>query len=351
MADPGRVHHEPSGLCVLDEGLVQPGLERVRVVDDRLGVVGDQHPEHPAEERPRRLATGDHGLSRLAVRQPHELVAGEARGEHQGVHDPHPTRRRVGNQAHLPEVQLALRTGLTIGDPDRRSLTAGAAAHLGDVALHRAQRADGPFPGEQLVDLHGRQVPLDPPRDPVVMGAHHPPRLSVAVGAVRADRLHHLPDHLVAQLGVTTPRRDAGHLGRCDVTADRLAVHPRQPLDPAQALTRGPQPKDLPDLEHANLPERHRRSPDPLTGTRRVDLSGHRRWWTRGWSHDWRWGGPITGAQVVPCHWRNYLTGGPMLLAGDTNPAPATKSPGQGPAAITGSTSCQRVVSGRMTRR
>ena len=68
------------------------------------------------------------------------------------------------------------------------------------------------------------------------MGAHHPPGLSVAVGAVRADGLHHLPDHPVAQLGVATPCRDAGHLGRGDVAADGLAVHPRQPLDPPQIL-------------------------------------------------------------------------------------------------------------------
>ena len=34
-----------------------------------------------------------------------------------------------------------------------------------------------------------------------------------------------------------------------------------------------------------------------------------------------------------------------------SNPAPATKGPGQGPAARTGSTPCQRFVSGRLTRR
>ena len=29
-------------------------------------------------------------------------------------------------------------------------------------------------------------------------------------------------------------------------------------------------------------------------------------------------GGPITGGQVVPSHWRNTPQGGPMPLAGDT---------------------------------
>ncbi len=32
---PGGVDEEPAGLRVLDEGLVQPGLERIRAIDDR----------------------------------------------------------------------------------------------------------------------------------------------------------------------------------------------------------------------------------------------------------------------------------------------------------------------------
>jgi hypothetical protein len=35
------------------------------------------------------------------------------------------------------------------------------------------------------------------------------------------------------------------------------------------------------------------------------------------WSHHWRQGGPITGEQVVPSHWRELAQSGPMRLAGD----------------------------------
>jgi hypothetical protein len=83
---PGRVDHEPPRLGVLDERLVEARFERVGVVDDRLAVVEDQHPEHPAEERPRRVAALDHRGGRLAVGEPHELVAGVARREDQSVH-------------------------------------------------------------------------------------------------------------------------------------------------------------------------------------------------------------------------------------------------------------------------
>ena len=52
-AHPGRVDHEPAGLGVLDERLVQPGLERIGAVDDRRQVVGDQR----ARTRRRRTPT------------------------------------------------------------------------------------------------------------------------------------------------------------------------------------------------------------------------------------------------------------------------------------------------------
>ena len=59
-AHPSRVDLEPAGLGVLDERLVQAGLKRIGAIDDRGQVVGDQRGEHATEERPRRLAAGDH---------------------------------------------------------------------------------------------------------------------------------------------------------------------------------------------------------------------------------------------------------------------------------------------------
>jgi hypothetical protein len=71
---PRRIDHEPTRLGVLDEGLVQPRFERVRVLDDRLEVVGDHRVEHATEEHPRRFAPGDHRVDALAEGQPHEAV-------------------------------------------------------------------------------------------------------------------------------------------------------------------------------------------------------------------------------------------------------------------------------------
>jgi hypothetical protein len=47
---------------------------------------------------------------------------------------------------------------------------------------------------------------------------------------------------------------------RRHVTADGLAVDPRQPFHRAQSLAPQPQPEHLSHLEHTHLPEGHRRS-------------------------------------------------------------------------------------------
>ena len=149
------------------------------------------------------------------------------------------------------------------------------------------------------------------------MGLQQPPRLAVAVGAVRAHRLDHQPDEHVGQLLVAAVADQTEPDRGIHVAAHGLAVEADQPLRRPDALAGQPQPQHLSNLEHSDLPERHRRLrlADQTAATRpsarptKVDPE---------WSHHWRRGGPITGAGVVPCSWRSTLPGGPMRLAGDT---------------------------------
>ena len=53
---PGGVHSQAAGLRVLQPLPVPPRLQPVRAVHHRLEVIGDDHLEYAAEERPRRLA-------------------------------------------------------------------------------------------------------------------------------------------------------------------------------------------------------------------------------------------------------------------------------------------------------
>jgi hypothetical protein len=264
---------EPSRLRVLDEGLVESGLDRIGAVDDRRHVVGDHGGEDPAEERPRRLEAADHGLGGLVEAQPEELVAGVAGGEQQRPDDAVATGPGVEQRAHAAEVDLEFVARLAVGDAHRRALALGSSARLGDVALHGAQRHVDPSTAEQIKDLHRREVVLDPGLDLVVAASEHPPGLAVAVCSVGSHGLDHLADELVAQLLLAAAPIQAEGDGRLDVSPHGLAVDLGQPLNGAQPLVGQPEPEHFSDLEHSNLPEHSAAFPIPLTGTRRGNRS------------------------------------------------------------------------------
>ena len=161
-------------------------------------------------------------------------------------------RLGVAQPAHLAEVDLQLITRLAVRDPQRD--TAAAPAHVTDllgVAVQGPLRDHHTLPGEQLTDLdHGQPVGAQPPLDAVVMSDQQPPRRTVAVAAVRPDRLHHRADEPVAELLFAAVTNQTQPLGGGHVAADRLAVHPRQPL-------RRPDPS----------PRSHSRSTSPTSNT------------------------------------------------------------------------------------
>ena len=88
-------------------------------VHDRGHVIGDDDLEDAAEERPRRLAAGDHRGQVLAKAQVHIAVPAVDRGEDQPVSHAAAAGGRVGHQAHLPEVDLALGARLAVSHPHR----------------------------------------------------------------------------------------------------------------------------------------------------------------------------------------------------------------------------------------
>ena len=83
----------------------------------------------------------------------------------------------------------------------------------------------------------------------------------MTIAAVRPDRLHHQPDEHVGQLLLAAVADQAEPDRGIHIAADRLAVQADQPLDRPDALTAQPQPQHFSNLEHSDLPERHRRLP------------------------------------------------------------------------------------------
>jgi len=75
------------------------------------------------------------------------------------VHLPLPPGHRIGQQAQVPEVKLALRPGLAVGNPHRRSgLAEPAPLHAEPV--QRPVRHHDPAPLQQHPDLHDRKPGL-----------------------------------------------------------------------------------------------------------------------------------------------------------------------------------------------
>jgi hypothetical protein len=83
----------------------------------------------------------------------------------------------------------------------------------------------------------------------------------MTIAAVRAHRLDHQTDELVGQLLVATVTDQAEPDRGIHVAANGLAVEPDQPFHRPDAPTGQPQPQNLSNLEHSDLPERHRRLP------------------------------------------------------------------------------------------
>jgi hypothetical protein len=87
-SDPGRVDDEAARLRVFDEAVVEARVDRIRLGHDRLDVVDDDDPEDAVEELPRGLEASDDVVEALAVREPHEHVTREHRGEDQRPQHP-----------------------------------------------------------------------------------------------------------------------------------------------------------------------------------------------------------------------------------------------------------------------
>src|SRR5207244_4475331 len=132
--------------------------------------------------------------------------------------------------------------------------------------------------------LHGQ-----PTHELVMMRGQHLPRLAATIAAVRADRLDHRADELIAELVLTAVAIQAERDRGVDIAAHGLAINRAQPLDRAEPLLGQPQPQNFTNLEHPNLPKRHRRSPIPLTRTATTRPAAAPALVDPGrWSHDWR---------------------------------------------------------------
>src|SRR5438445_784864 len=105
--------------------------------------------------------------------------------------------------------------------------------------------------------LSGITVRNTPPKNR--QAASHP-SITAAVVPVGADLLHQQGNERVGELLLAAVPVQTQPDRRAHVTADGLAVGPDQPLACPQPLPPEPHPENFTNLEHAYLPEGHRRS-------------------------------------------------------------------------------------------
>ena len=146
------------------------------------------------------------------------------------------------------------------------------------------------------------------------------------------------PDQLIGDRIHTGLPGQPRSLGRLDVPAGGLAVHPRPLGDRPQPVALQPRPQHLTHLNHTDLPESHPRLTSTSTVMTRAvnertrDLSARR----AGWSHDWqpRWSHEAgrKPLNAVPCSWQ--------ATAG--NPAVTPDRVGGSVDSVRGQHSCRR---------
>jgi hypothetical protein len=284
--DSGGVDDEAPRLGVLEEHVVETRGGVLGLDDDRAHVVGNYDGEDPAEEPPGGLEAFDDLLGRLAEARPHELVTAVTRREDEPP--AHTAPLAVGDEPEAAEVNLTLDSRRWVVDSHRRRAPARSTA-LHGKASECAMRDLDPPALEEYPDLHDRELVVHPVLDALFFCEQHPPRLTVAVGTVRADPFHQLADQLVGELALAAvaiePELDSGG----DVAPRCFAVDADPVRDRALAFTFQPTPQCLSYLDHRYLPECHRASSETASEAQPNFFSAGGGGCS-GWSHDWQRG-------------------------------------------------------------
>ncbi len=262
-ANAGRIYEQATSLHVVEEGVDEPGVERVGAPDHRLGVVRDDARRHGAEELPGAVETLAHGLGGLTERRPDELQPAERER-----HDEHPEAAlpaglRIEHEPHLAEVDLRFLSRRRVLDAHggrllsprelgHREATEGVVARL-QVVITNEQRV---HLGQAERPLLG--VPSKPLLDAVAVARHLAPLIT---GCRRWARLDDLRDGVDIVLGDVAPLGEAEACRRGRVASDRLAVDAGLTPDPSVAVPRRPAADNFLHVHHGELPVGHRLLP------------------------------------------------------------------------------------------
>ena len=226
----------------------EPRVDRVRVGHDRLHVVRDQHLEQP----PKNAHAASHPAitaSSVCENVSHTNMCREYTAVKINACA---TRRRPVAGSWTRPIRPKSIWHSTPGSPSATRTVAAAAepAALHTEPVQRAVRHHHALTGQQVADLHHRQVPPDPLRDLLLLRLQQLPRRPVPGRPDRPHRRHHRADHLVGELARTAARGPPRPPPPPARTAGR-SYDPHPPERPPYATRAGqPGPQHFTYLDH-----------------------------------------------------------------------------------------------------
>ena len=128
--------------------------------------------------------------------------------EKQAVNTSARSLRRLPSPAGIsPRSPKSICSSLPGGPSSTRVVTLPPpTAPLGREPVQRPLGHDHTLPGQQDPDLHHRHAALDPPRDLLAAGLQLRPARTVPVRPHRPHHRHDLPDQLISELLLASPR-------------------------------------------------------------------------------------------------------------------------------------------------
>ncbi len=231
LPDAGGVDLKPALLAILPKHLDDLRLQRVGCLDDRLGVVRDQHMEHAAIKLPRGFARGDRGGGCFPIDGIHETVAGYHRGEDEALQPPPLAALVRLKTAHPARIDLEFLARITIEHSDGRRLPPET-QFLPGKAVQRPIRDLDSLPTQQLADL-GQAHPRSGQKllDPRAMLLTLRPTLATGPWRTPGQGLHHQGKPLFRQVLGPAAMPKAVRLGGLQVTPHGLDVQPDESGD------------------------------------------------------------------------------------------------------------------------
>jgi hypothetical protein len=250
MPDTRGVDMKIPGLRVLEKRWRDPRRERIRIDDDRLGVIRNEDRKRAAEKLPRGFAGLNRPRGRFLERRIYKSVPrADGREDPRAKPSPFTREQGQGEPAHPPRIDLQLLPGLAIRHRDRRCRAPKLQLQHRKPMPRRIRNRDTGA-GEQLADFAQADALAQPPLNGVALGHAVAPGVASRTASARLERQQDIAKVLLGEHRAQL-QSDAGP--DSDVVTHGLGIQPHLSGDALLGRPAHPQPQHFLDFEHRDL--------------------------------------------------------------------------------------------------